>query len=347
MTDRVTSILVVDDEPAVRSVLVRHLERADFVVYEAGGVDEALAILRRFEIPLVISDLNMPGRDGHDLLKTVRKLHPTTAVLMLSADTEVGTAVACLSEGASDYLTKPFRAGEVAARVDQALERRRLRLENEAYHTELEKRVKIQATRIEELFLTGVQSLVRALEVKDPYTRGHSERVALLAAATAREYGLDDDTVRQIELGGHLHDLGKIGVRESVLNKPGPLTPDEYDHVMQHPELGWQILSPLLRDTPIALECVRSHHEKFDGRGRPEGLRGESIPLAARIMAVADAYDVMTTGRPYRTIGRVLTPIEAIVELRRFSLTQFDPIVVRTFANMELARTDAAAQKAS
>src|SRR6185295_2098677 len=170
----------------------------------------------------------------------IRRLHPTTAVVMLSADTEVETAVACLSQGASDYLTKPFRAGEVAARVHQALDRRRLQLENAAYHTELESRVKSQANRIEELFLTGVQSLVRALEVKDPYTRGHSERVAGFAAATAREFGLDEDTVRQIELGGHLHALGKIGVRESVLNKPGALTPDEYDHVMQHPELGWQ-----------------------------------------------------------------------------------------------------------
>lgn len=336
--ENLISILVVDDEPGIRNVLVRHLERSEFVVYEAGNGDEALAVLKKFDIPLVISDLNMPGQDGHALLKSIRQRHPTTAVVMLSADTEVETAVACLSQGASDYLTKPFRAGEVAARVHQALERRRLQLENAAYHTELESRVKSQANRIEELFLTGVQSLVRALEVKDPYTRGHSERVAGFAAATAREFGLDDDTVRQIELGGHLHDLGKIGVRESVLNKPGALTPDEYDHVMQHPELGWQILSPLLNETPIALDIVKSHHEKYDGSGRPEGLRGENIPFAARIVSVADAYDVMTTGRPYRTIGRVLTPIEAIVELRRYTLTQFDPVVVRTFANMELAR---------
>lgn len=333
-----TTILVVDDEPGIRSVLVRQLERAEHVVYEAGNADEALALLQRHDIPVVISDLNMPGRDGRALLKVIRKLHPTTAVVMLSADAEVDTAVACLSEGATDYLTKPFRAGEVAARIEKAIERRQLRMEVDADHAELERRVTAQARRLEELFLTGVQSLVRALEVKDPYTRGHSERVAAFAAATAQECGLDDDTIRQIELGGHLHDLGKIGVRETVLNKPGPLTPDEYDHVMQHPELGWQILSPLLSEAPVALDVVRSHHEKFDGSGRPEGLRGEAIPLAARIVAVADAYDVMTTGRPYRASGRVLTPIEAIVELRRHSLTQFDPAVVRTFANIELER---------
>lgn len=327
-----TPVLVVDDDDAVRRALIRCLERDVYICYEASNGDEAMTVLAQVDFPLVITDLRMPGRDGLALLRTVRDQYPRTSVVILSADSEVGTAVACLNDGASDYLTKPFHVGEVSARVRQALEKRRLRLDNDAYHTHLEERIALQTRRLEEMFLTGVQSLVRALEVKDPYTRGHSERVAAWAGATSRELGLDDDAVRQVELGANLHDLGKIGVREEVLRKSGPLTNDEYEHVMEHTLLGWRILAPLLRDAPVALEIVRSHHEWFDGRGRPEGLRGEAIPLGARIVAAADAFDVMTTGRPYKENGRMLTADEGIIELRRSALTQFDPEVVRAFA---------------
>lgn len=327
-------ILIADDEPAIRRVLQRHLEEAEFVCYEAATGDEALAILQHIDVPIVISDLHMPGRDGLALLRSIRESNPATSVVILSADTELDTAVACLREGAADYLTKPFNAGEVATRVHQALERRRMRLELEAYRSELEERVADQARRLELTFLAGVQSLVHALEIKDPYTRGHSERVAQWAAATAAALDWSEDAVREIELGANLHDLGKIGVRESLLAKPGPLTPEEYDHVMEHPILGWRVLSPLLREAPMALAVVRSHHERFDGRGRPDGLRGDAIPLAARIVSVADAFDVMTTGRPYRERGRMLSPVEAVVELRQSSASQFDPDVVRTFARV-------------
>ena len=327
-----TPILVVDDDPAVRRALIRCLEREVYICYEATTGDDALSVMERVEFPIVVTDLRMPGRDGRALLRTVRELHPRTAVVILSGDSEVGTAVACLNEGASDYLTKPFHVGEVGARVRQALEKRQLRLDNEAYHAHLEERVAEQTHRVEEMFLTGVQSLVRALEVKDSYTRGHSERVAAWASATARELGLDDHTVRHVELGANLHDLGKIGVREDVLRKSGPLTHDEYEHVMEHTLLGWRILSPLLRDAPIALGIVRSHHEWYDGRGRPEGLSGDNIPLGARIVAVADAFDVMTTGRPYKENGRMLSTEEGVLELRRNTMTQFDPRIVQAFS---------------
>ena len=143
-----------------------------------------------------------------------------------------------------------------------------------------------------------MQSLADALEVKDPYTRGHSVRVSYYAVAIANALGLEPDLVRQIELGGHLHDIGKIGVREAVLNKPGPLTDEEYEHIMTHPMVGWQILSPLLGDVPVALRVVRWHHERFDGGGIPDRLAGEEIPLEARIAAVADSFDAMPSSRP-------------------------------------------------
>jgi HD-GYP domain-containing protein (c-di-GMP phosphodiesterase class II) len=227
--------------------------------------------------------------------------------------------------GAMDYLTKPFHLEEVRARVAQALEKRRLVLENRGYQQSLQEKVAVQARRLEELFLASVQSLAEALEVKDPYTRGHSIRVSHYSVVIAKELGLGGELLRRIELGGHVHDIGKIGVREEVLNKPGKLTDEEYKHIMTHPVVGWRILAPLLGETPEALNIVRSHHERFDGRGIPDGLSGTRIPLEARIAAAADSFDAMASDRPYRP---GLSMGDAIAEIVRCRGTQFDPDIV-------------------
>ncbi len=263
-----------------------------------------------------------------ELLRRVRTSYPEVAVVMITAVAEVEVAVDCLALGAMDYLTKPFVLEEVRARVAQSLEKRRLVVENRNYQTRLEQRVREQAQRLEELFLAGIQSLAEALELKDPYTRGHSIRVSRYGVSIARALGLDDETTRQIELGGHLHDIGKIGVREAVLNKEGKLTPDEYEHIMTHPVLGWRILKPLLGDAPLALNIVRWHHERYDGRGVPDRLEGDAIPREARIITVADAFDAMMSVRPYR---KGLSYPEALAEIRRHAGTQFDPEVVSAF----------------
>ncbi len=323
-----TRCLVVDDEPHLRRVLVRVMQGDGFICEEAGSGVQALEALARQPATLVLTDLHMPELDGIGLLREVRQRYPGTAVVMITAVADVSTAVSCLGAGAMDYLTKPFHIEEVRARVRQALEKRRLVLENRDYQERLEERVAIQSRRLEQLFLASIQSLADALEVKDTYTHGHSLRVSHYSAVIARTLQLDSEDVRQIELGGHVHDIGKIGVRESVLNKPGPLSDDEYEHIMTHPMVGWRILSPLLGDTPKALNVVRSHHERFDGRGVPDGLSGDAIPLEARIAAVADTFDAMTSARPYRP-G---VPIPAtIAELQRCSGAQFDPVVVRAF----------------
>ena len=320
--------LVVDDEPHLRRVLVRLMQGDGFACEEAGSGVQALESLARRPAVLVLTDLHMPELDGIGLLRQIRLRYPDTAVMLITAVADVSTAVHCLAEGAMDYLTKPFHLDEVRARVRPALEKRRLILENRDYQERLEERVSVQARRLEELFLASIQSLAEALEVKDPYTHGHSLRVAKYSTVIARTLGLDADVVRQIELGGKVHDIGKIGVRESVLNKAGPLTDDEYQHIMTHPVVGWRILSPLLADMPMALTVVRSHHERFDGRGIPDGLAGVDIPLEARIAAVADTFDAMTSERPYRP-G---VPLPATVkELRRCSGAQFDPDVVDAF----------------
>lgn len=320
--------LVVDDEPHLRRVLVRLMQGDGFACEEAGSGVEALAALARRPATLVLTDLQMPEMDGIQLLRAVRDRYPDTAVMLITAVADVGTAVKCLAEGAVDYLTKPFHLDEVRARVRQALEKRRLILENRDYQERLEEKVEVQARRLEEIFLASIQSLAEALEVKDPYTHGHSLRVAKYSSVIARSMRLDADLVRQVELGGKVHDIGKIGVRESVLNKEGPLSADEYTHIMTHPVVGWRILSPLLTDMPMALNVVRSHHERFDGRGIPDGMAGLDIPLEARIAAVADTFDAMTSERPYRP-G---VPLKAtIAELRRCAGAQFDPHVVDAF----------------
>jgi HD-GYP domain-containing protein (c-di-GMP phosphodiesterase class II) len=206
-----------------------------------------------------------------------------------------------------------------------ALEKGRVVQENRGHQERPQEKVTLQARRLEELFLASVQSLAEVLEVKDPYTRGHSVRVGHYSVVIALEMGLSEELQRRIELGGHVHDIGKIGVREDVLNKPGKLTNEEYQHIMTHPMVGWRILAPLLVDMPEALNIVRSHHERFDGRGIPDRLIGTEIPLEARIAAAADSFDAMTSDRPYR---RELSMKDAIDEIVRCSGTHFDPDVV-------------------
>jgi len=320
--------LVVDDEPRLRRVLVRLLEGEGFVCREAGSGTEALELMRHEPVPLVISDLRMPQMDGVTLLREVISRWPDTAVIMVTAVAEVESAVACLQLGALDYVAKPFHLDEVRARVRQALDKRRLILENRMYQEQLEQRVQEQARRIEELSLERLQALVHALEEKDPYLRGHSVRVANYGFRIGREMGLVPAVLDLIAMGAELHDLGKIGVSEAVLHKPGKLTDAEYRHIMEHPVTGARILGPLMRDAPAALAIVRSHHERLDGKGFPDGLKGEEIPLEVRIVTVADSFDAMTSLRPYRP---ALSVPNAMVELEEGKGVQFDPGAVQTF----------------
>jgi putative two-component system response regulator len=322
------SCLLVDDEPRLRRVLMQLLHSEGFTCREAGNGVEALREMETEPAPLVISDLRMPEMDGVHLLSQLQERWPDTAVIMVSAVADVDIAVKCLKSGALDYLAKPFNLEEVRARVAQALQRRQLKLELKGYQLQLEARVSAQASRIEELFLGGVQALAQALEAKDAYLRGHSLRVAQYAVAVGRQLGLDAPSVDTISLGARLHDIGKIGVSEEVLHKPGKLTAEEYRHIMEHTVIGARILGPLLRDAPEVIGIVRSHHERMDGRGSPDGLVGDAVPPLARIVSVADAFDAMTSERPYRGS---LPVSRALDELQRERGVQWDAAVVDAF----------------
>src|SRR6185312_6701668 len=321
--------LIVDDEPSVRRSLVRMLQAQGFTCFEAGSGREALGVLDRIgEPPLVISDMRMPELDGVGLLTSVHQRYPDTSVIMLTGMSETTTAVDCLHLGAADFLLKPISVSELQARVARVLEKRALVLQNRFYQANLERQVHEQAQRIQELFLQGVQMLARALEAKDAYTRGHSIRVSQYAVGTARCLGFDGSSLDGIRLGGELHDIGKIGTREAVLHKPGTLTDDEFRQISEHPALGERMLLPLAHESPQVLSIVRSHHERLDGRGFPDGLCGDEIPIEARIVAVADTFDAMTTERPYRDSR---PPDAAVDELRRVAGTQLDPEAVEAF----------------
>ena len=325
--------LIVDDDTQVRRTLARVLTAIGVVPAEAANGREALAVLEELgELPLVISDIYMPEMDGLTLLKEILRRHPDTAVLMLTGVAEVTTAVEALQHGAVDYLAKPILIEEFRARVENALEKRRLVLENrylqQSYQERLEAQLRELDLKNKEQFLGQVQMAVRMLEKKDVYTRGHSQRVSRYAVKTALMLGFTGDILDQIRLGGDLHDIGKIGTRDAVLLKPGPLTAAEFEEIKKHVTEGEEILEPLRRDHAVVLHIVRHHHERLDGSGFPDGLRGEAIPMVARLVCVVDAFDAMTTNRAYRASR---DPGVAMGELQRCAGLQFDPDVVTAF----------------
>jgi putative nucleotidyltransferase with HDIG domain len=325
--------LVVDDDVQVRRTLVRVLRSQGIDPLEAGDGRSALELLEQSgAVVLMISDVNMPQMDGITLLREVHRRWPDIAVVMLTGVAELATAVECLTHGAMDYLAKPVLVDDLRARVNNALEKRRLVLENrflqQSYQERLEASIRELDQRNKEQFVGQIQMAVRMLEKKDVYTRGHSQRVSRYAVKTAALLGFSGNTLDQIRLGGELHDIGKIGTRDSVLQKPGPLTPGEFEEIKKHVTEGEDILEPLRRENPLVLQIVRSHHERLDGTGFPDGLKGDAIPMVARIVAVVDAFDAMTTNRSYRAPRPAS---EALEELRRFVGIQFDDAVVSAF----------------
>jgi putative two-component system response regulator len=324
-----THCMVVDDDAQVRHSIARVLQAQGLSTVEASSGAEALGYLEHTgEIPLIISDINMPEMDGLAFLREALQLFPDTAIVMLTGVAEVTTAVECLKLGALDYIAKPVLIEEVRARVDKALEKRHLVKQNRFYQQNLETRVRELDRLNKQSLINGVQMLVHALEAKDAYTSGHSARVSRYATKTAVLLGWTDDRLEHIRLGGELHDIGKIGTREDILNKPGALTPAEFEHVKGHAALGERILAPSLAESPIVLRIVRSHHERIDGAGFPDGLMGAAIPPEARIVAVVDAFDAMTTNRAYRPSR---TPDQAVQELQRCAGSHFDADVVQAF----------------
>jgi len=321
------TLLIVDDEETIRRLLANKLAVEGYHCLEAGSANSALEELDSGDVALVLLDIKMPGKSGVQLLPEIKSRYPDTVVVMATAITDTATALHCMRQGAYDYVTKPFNLPEVALSVERALEKRRLLLENRDYQYHLEERVNQQAEKIRQSFLNSITALAYALEAKDGYTSGHSERVAEVAVAIAGEMGLPREDIEKIRLAGQVHDIGKIGIKEWILNKPDRLTREEFQHVKNHCELGERILTPVMEDGDILL-MVRHHHERYDGLGYPDGLSGEGISPGARILAVSDTFDAMTSERPYR---KAMSEEVASAEIEKNRGSQFDPEVVDAF----------------
>lgn len=316
-------VLVVDDQATVARTVARWLEREGMPCDVAHSQRDALARFADRRYDIVFTDVHMPGGSGLDLARKLKAEDPSVQVIMMTGSTTLETAVEALRLNVDDYLLKPFEPAAMVHAAKRAAEHRRLLLENMDHRRHLEERVREQARRIEGLYLSSIHTLVRALEAKDPHTRGHSDRVAEYAMALrARVGGVPSESLR---IGAQLHDVGKIGITTGILRKDGPLSIEEFEQVRRHPTIGVEILSPLMEDRE-ALGVVHHHHERWDGAGYPDGLAGEAIPMGARIVAVADSFDAMISSRPYRA-GR--TREKAVAELEAEAGRQFDPAVVR------------------
>ncbi|MEJ2216210.1 MAG: response regulator [Gemmatimonadota bacterium] len=310
-------VLVVDDDPTLARTLARILEREGLQCETAFSAHEAIRRLSP-ATDLVLCDVYMPDGSGLDLTRQVKERDNLTQVVVMTGYAEIETVVQALRMEADDFLAKPVERAHLVHAVRRALEHRRLLLEERDYQLRLEDRLREQSDRLTRLYVSSIHSLVTALEARDPYTRGHSDRVADYAVAIGKR--LDFRELNSLETGSKLHDIGKIGTHDRVLGKTGPLTDEEREEIEAHTRVGTRILSGLLGDR-IVLDIVAYHHERWDGAGYPEGLRGEVIPLAARIVAVADTMDAMTTERPYRPAR---SWSDTAQELARQSGVQFD-----------------------
>jgi len=324
----ITSILVVDDEAPVRAALQRFLSGKGYEVVTAASGAEALQAVERYKLAAILLDVRLTDVNGVDLLPDLLDREPAAAVVMLSAVNEASSAALCLQRGAMDYLTKPVDLTDLAGALERALKRRTSQLEAAQLNQWLKDEVALRTGELrmeranqEKLTLATLETLVNALEAKDPYLRGHSARVADSSAMVAAELGLPDDQVEIIRTAGRLHDIGKIGIREEILNKQGPLTDEEFEHVKRHPEIGSEILAPLAHLGPV-IQFVRSHHERWDGQGYPDGLAGEAIPIGARIIGAVEIYDALTTSRPYQ---EKMPPELAVERLRDLVGSVLDP----------------------
>jgi putative two-component system response regulator len=317
------SVLVVDDEGDVRGLVARFLTSRGYRVQTAASGRDALEALAQSRFELAIFDVEMPGMTGVELVPHALTLDPELAIVMLTGANDAATATDSLSGGALDYLTKPVERPTFEVAIAKALHKRRLLIEQRRVERLIREEVELQTQQLRTLSVGVAETLVKALEAKNSYLKGHAERTAELAASVAEALGLDAGTVEQVRLAARLHDVGKIGVRDVVLTKPGKLTPVEFEHVKEHVWIGMEILSPLAHLGPV-LQFVADHHERWDGKGYPHSLAGEQISIGGRILAAVDAFDAITSRRSYQ---EPMPSDKAIEYLAAHAGTLIDPQV--------------------
>ncbi len=319
-------ILIVDDDESVRDVISVLLKEEGYHCVTAPGADSALDIAEQEDTPLVISDMKMPGKDGLWLLENFRQKHPDTSVIMLTGYGDTEAAVDCLRRGAVDYLLKPPKLTDLIRAIERALAKRRIELARKRYQKKLERKVRDRTselrTALKDIAVTYQHTLLAlvyaALDAREHETSDHSQRVVEYTSAIATRLSIRGAEMDEIGRGALLHDIGKIGVPDAVLLKPGKLTPEEWVEMRKHPDIGFNMIRPIkFLSTPS--EIVLSHQERFDGTGYPRNLKGGEVHIGARIFSVADTLDAMTSDRPYR---KGTTFSNAILEIQRAAVAR-------------------------
>ena len=344
-----TRILIVDDEETIRLALRKFLRSRGYEVEIAGSGDQALQLLSKDSFALMLCDVRMPGLTGVQVVPLAREKDQDLAIIMLTAVNDAATATEVLSSGATDYLMKPVELADLQQAVDRALQKRLELIEVRRLDMLIREEVALRTAELEQekeslrlMSVSIAETLINAMEAKDVYLRGHSQRVAELAGQIAEEMDLGETVCEDLKVAGRLHDVGKIGIREAILNKPDRLTSEEFEHVKQHVQIGLDILAPLFHlKTP--LNYVEHHHERWDGGGYPRGLSAENIPLGARILCAADTFDALTSKRAYRD---PMTPMAALEHLKVDVGKQFDPSVYDALLRVVTGRLGAGAPRA-
>ncbi len=294
-----SSVLVVDDDEGVRDLLSSVLTFSGYHVDAAPCADSALNMADSHDYSVVLADINMPGMDGITFCKTMRNRQPHSTVVMISGLTDFSTVRRALQEGAFDFIPKPPHITDIELTISRAISESQRKRSERYFGERLRQKVTSQKQAIRKNHLNAILALSSALDAKDRYTRGHSLRVASMARNIATVMGMDQLWTSALELGGLLHDVGKIAIPDNILNKRGALEDIEQKIIRRHPVISYNIVSRMI-DHPVILDSILYHHETMDGNGYPNGLKGNQIPLAASIIAVADVYDALTTWRPYR-----------------------------------------------
>jgi len=343
LSNKDIAILIVDDEEPIRRLLSMYLS-AHYTCVTAQSAEEATELMGTNFFNLVMSDIRMPGASGLELCQLVHKMCPESVVLMVSGMTDFQYAIEAMRQGAFDYVTKPFDLSQVMMSVERALRYQALIEAKQHYEQSLEETVRVRTNELRSLnenlngmlealytnYRATLRALAGALEARDVETRGHSNRVVAYSLRLAKELGLAHNELIALEQGALLHDIGKIGVRDSILLKRGPLTTDEWTEMREHIRHGMRIIDGI-DFLSGARPVVSQHHEKYDGSGYPNGLRGNAIHIQARIFAVADAFDAITSDRPYRNSQPYLT---ARAEIVANIGIHFDPKVVKAFLDI-------------
>ncbi len=333
MQSKKYNYLVADDEFPVQKIIcdILAIHPNTISIYTANDGEKAFQLYLSNDIDIVITDVLMPRLSGLDLIKKIKETNPEASIIVVSASSNLDIVREALRNGAYDYIIKPFSVDDIMFSINRIIERLKLIEEKKNYLISLEEEIAEVTKRLQSSFFDSLRLIINSLELKDKTMSSHSKNVAKYSEKLALVLNIEQERVENIKIGGFLHDIGKIGIPDNILSKPSFLDLDEFGLIKNHTVLGKKIVEPMINREDDILHFIYYHHERYDGKGYPEGLKGEEIPQVARIAAIANAYDAMTSDRPYK---KAKSKKEALVELKANSGLQFDPEMVKRFITL-------------